>query len=168
MVIAPKNFRDSEYFVTKNVLEAAEHEVLTASKTAGEAVGFEGQIANVEYRLSQIEVEPYQAVVFIGGEGMNELVNDEEMVREAKKFYELGKVTAAICVASAILANAEILRGKKATSWAGVKDLLTQKGALYVDQEVVQDGKVITAIGPGAAKAFGEKIVEVLKSSSEV
>ncbi len=162
MVVAPKNFRDTEYFVTRKVLEEADHVVETASKVTGEIIGFEGRILNPDHRLVDVEPEGYDAIVYIGGQGMNEYLSDEEFTRQAKRFFELGKLTTAICIAPAVLANAGILQGKKATSWSGVKDLLVSKGAIYTGSDVEMDGNIITAIGPAASEAFGLKICEYL------
>jgi protease I len=166
MVVAPKNFRDTEYFVTKRMLEEANHVVETASKVTGEITGFEGRILNPDHRLVDIDPEEYDAIIYIGGQGMNEYLSDEEFTRQAKRFFELKKLVAAICIAPAVLANAGILQGKKVTSWDGVKDLLISKGVIYTGSDVEIDSNVITAIGPAASEAFGLKICEYLTKIS--
>ncbi|MDD5086856.1 MAG: DJ-1/PfpI family protein, partial [Candidatus Nanoarchaeia archaeon] len=77
-------------------------------------------------------------------------------------FYESGKITAAICIAPVILANAGVLDGKKATVFPSGKDDIMVRGADYTGEQVTQDGKVITANGPAAARSFGEAIVKEL------
>lgn len=166
MVVAPKNFRDTEYFVTRRVLEEADHIVETASKVTGEITGFEGHVLNPDHRLVDVEPEGYDAIVYIGGQGMNEYLSDEEFTRQAKRFFELKKLVAAICIAPAVLANAGILQGKKATSWIGVKDLLVSKGAIHTDRDVEMDSNIITATRPAASEAFGLKICEYFTKAS--
>lgn len=166
MVVAPKNYREKEYLVTRRVLEEANHFVETASKVTGEIIGFEGHILNPDHKIVDVEPEGFDAIVFIGGQGMNEYLADEEFTHQAKRFFELGKLTTAICIAPAVLANAGILNGKKATSWSGVKDLLVSKGAIYTGAEVEMDGNIITAIGPDASEEFGLKICECLKEAA--
>lgn len=94
---------------------------------------------------------------------MAQITSDESLQLLAKKFYEAGKLTAAICVAPAILAKAGVLSGKKATSWSGAVDDLKNGGAIYVNEQVVRDGQLITADGPSAAASFAKKIIEVLQ-----
>jgi len=65
------------------------------------------------------------------------------------------------------LAKAGTLEGKKAAVWSSPLDksavkILKENGADYQKDSLVVDGKIITANGPGAAKEFGQKIVEGL------
>ena len=69
---------------------------------------------------------------------------------------------AAICIAPSILANAGLLEGKKVTSYSSEASNIKSKGANYTSRPVEQDGKIITADGPGSAKAFGKAIAEAL------
>jgi len=106
-------------------------------------------------------------VVFVGGPGATEYVDDAQAHKVAQDAVAQDKVLAAICIAPEILAKAGVLKEKKATVWSSVADrgpikVLEDGGAEYVDQNVVQDGKMITANGPAAAKDFGKTIVEVL------
>lgn len=163
MVIAPKDFRDAEYTEPREVIEASGVGVKIASIQGGIAIGAEGTKVQIDLTVSQANVEDYDAVVFIGGPGMVEIISDDSLQVLAKKFYDAGKLTAAICVAPAILAKQGILSDKKATAWSGVKGDLEAGGADYTGGAVAVDGKIITASGPAAAREFGEKIVEALK-----
>ena len=88
----------------------------------------------------------------------------EQLKREVKQ----NKVLAAICISPIILTKAGVLKGKKATVWSSPLDkswikVLQESGqAIYQEEDVVVDGKIITANGPAAAGRFGQAIVEVL------
>ncbi len=163
MVIAPKDFRDSEYIEPRSVIENSGAEVKVASIQSGVAIGAEGTKAQIDLTVSEVNIEDFDAVVFVGGPGMAQIIGDESLQVLAKKFYGAGKLTTAICVAPAILAKAGILSGKQATAWSGVKEDLENSGAVYTGEAVTVDGKIITGNGPVAAREFGEKIVEKLK-----
>jgi protease I len=62
------------------------------------------------------------------------------------------------------LANAGVLKGKTATSFPSSLQILKAKGAVLSDENVVVDSNIVTAIGPEAAKTFGETLVAVLAS----
>ena len=81
----------------------------------------------------------------------------------AQKFYNAGKITAAICIAPVILANAGLLNGKKATSFPSEENALEDKGAAFTGNPVEADGLIVTAEGPKAARDFGKKIAQLLK-----
>jgi protease I len=102
----------------------------------------------------------YDAIVFVGGGGASEYFHSPVAHALARNFYSHGKVTSAICIAPAILANAGLLKEKKATSFPSSEETLKSRGAVFTMDDVVVDGKIITGVGPEAAKRFGEKLVE--------
>jgi protease I len=167
MVVAFKNFKDEEYFVTKEVLEKAGYLIDTTSSQKGIAVGTEGGDAIINLLPSQIYPKDYEAIVFVGGDGMAKELDNQDFQNLAHEFVDNHKVVAAICVAPSLLAKAGVLEGKKATVWSSILDksgikVLEANGAIYDKGPVVIDGKIITANGPAAAQSFGEKIVEIL------
>lgn len=162
MIIAPENFRDEELFDTKSVLEAAGAAVTIASKGVSEAKGALGGKASVDKDIEDVNVADYDAVVFVGGPGAAVYFDDETVLSIAKASAEQGKVTAAICIAPSILANAGVLDGRKATCFSSEKGNLEEKGADYTGDDVTVDGLIITANGPRAAKKFGQEIAKAL------
>lgn len=166
MIIAFRDFRDPEYFIPKEILEKAGVEIKTASNKMGKAIGAEGGDVEVDLLVSEINVSDFDAIIFVGGPGCLEALDNENSYRVAREAVEKDKVLAAICISPVILAKAGILNGKKATCWTdplGTQaKILKEKGAIYEKEAVVVDGKIITANGPGAAQKFGEKILESL------
>jgi protease I len=96
------------------------------------------------------------AIIFIGGPGMIDLINNSIFVDLAKEFYNANKIVAGICVGVGVLANAGILKGISSTSWSGITQLLLRKGAIVVAKPVVWSDKIITAEGPQAVQEFEE------------
>ncbi|HOK35530.1 MAG TPA: DJ-1/PfpI family protein [Candidatus Pacearchaeota archaeon] len=168
MVIAFKNFKDEEYFVPKEILEKGGVEVKTASTKLGTAFGVEGGEANVDFLISEKKlVDKFDAIIFVGGPGCLEDLDNENSYLLAKEAVAKNKLLAAICISPVILAKAGVLRDKKATVWTSPFDkssikILEENGAEFIDQKVVRDGKIITANGPVAAEEFGRKILENL------
>ncbi len=161
MIIAPENFRDEELLEPKSVLEGYGAKVDIAS-TVEEAKGMLGATAKVDVNLSDVSVDEYDAIVFVGGSGSSIYFNDEKAISIAREAYDKGKITAAICIAPSTLANAGILEGKKATSYSSESSNLKEKGAVYTGTSVEKDGKIITADGPSSAREFGEAIASSL------
>ncbi|MCD6422169.1 DJ-1/PfpI family protein [bacterium] len=164
-VIAPENFRDEEYFEPKEVLEEGGFAVETASLKTGEIVGAGGETVEATLLVKEVNPQEYEAVVFVGGPGMVELVDNPEFISLAKKFKEAGKIVGAICVAPAILANAGLLKGISATCWEGANETLLRGGANLVNKPVVWAGKIVTANGPASAREFGETLLRALKEA---
>ena len=167
MIIAFKDFQDQEYFDTREVLENQGAEITTFSSEAGKAVGKYGGEVEVEKILKELKVEDFVAVVFVGGPGAVDYIEDLKCHQVAKDAVSQNKVLGAICIAPAILAKAGVLQQKKATVWTSPLDksaakILKENGADYQDEDVVVDGKIVTANGPAAAKKFGEAIAASL------
>ncbi|HYY16341.1 MAG TPA: DJ-1/PfpI family protein, partial [Gammaproteobacteria bacterium] len=69
---------------------------------------------------------------------------------------------AAICAAPKVLGHADLLRGRKATSYPGVLDTMGLTEVTLSNEAVVKDGKVITSRGPGTAMDFALSLIEIL------
>ena len=162
MIIAPRNFRDEELFHTKEELERLGNSITIASKSKETAIGMLGGTVTPDLTLDEVNVDDYDAVVFVGGTGSSIYFNDSRAHEIARSANEKGKIVAAICIAPSTLANAGILSGKRVTSYPSEENNLRSKGAVYTGSRVEKDGNIITADGPGSAREFGRRIAESL------
>ncbi len=162
MVIAPDNFRDEEFFETRDVLKDAGIEVTVVNSTGQPSKSMFGRIVTPDKNFYEIDSKDFDAIVFVGGTGAAAYFDNKRAITLAKEFYESGKLVAAICIAPTILVNAGILDGKKATAFPSEREKINAVGT-YTGNNVEVDGKIITASGPQAAREFGRKIVDALK-----
>lgn len=165
MVVAPQQFRDEELLMPKKILEENGAQVVVACKGVKEALGMMEAKVAVDLDIGEIKVEDFNGIVFIGGNGARIYFNDLLALNIAKKAANHGKIIGAICIAPSILANAGILTGVRCTTFPTEKNNLKKHGAAVLNNSVVKDGKIITANGPEAAMAFGQKLVEALTFS---
>lgn len=163
MVIAPRDFRDEEYYHPKQVFENKGFAVTTVS-TEREAISKFGARQKTDWKTHEVKPEDYDAIVFVGGPGAEVYFNDKTALNLAKSFFSAGKATTAICIAPSVLANSGILKGKRATCFESEAENLRAKGAEYTGEPVTVDGNVVTANGPRAAKDFGEAVAKLLLS----
>lgn len=167
MVIAFRDFKDEEYFIPKEILEKRGIEIKTVSTKLGTAIGVEGGETKVDYLLKEADINNFDALIFAGGPGCLKDLDNENSYRLVKEVVVQNKLLAAICISPVILAKAGVLKEKIATVWTSPFDksaikILEENGAKFVNENVVQDGRIITANGPTAAKEFGEKILKNL------
>lgn len=162
MVIAHDNFRDEELFKTKDVLESKGIKVTVASSALGLARGMLGGTIKPDILINKIDVDGYDAIVFVGGIGASEYWNSPIAHEVIKEAIEKQKVVAAICIAPVTLAKAGILKGKRVTSWPSEANKLRTEGAIYTGRDVEVDGLIVTAAGPSAAREFGGAILKAL------
>ena len=107
--------------------------------------------------LSQCDV-----VVVPGGPGIKEAVKNQQLLKEIKEAYESGKLVCSVCTGAFILAEAGILRGKRATSYHTEVEKLSKYGAIPIKERVVVEGNVITGAGVAASLDVGLRIVETI------
>jgi protease I len=164
MVIAPKEFKDNELFEPKTIFEIFGAKVTVASTTIDTVVGMDGYKFKPELNLADVKIEDYDAIVISGGNGAQELFDNQDLHKMAREFYNQKKLVAAMCISPAILAKAGLLKGIKATTypWDVPVNILKDNGAIYVDQVVCVSGNIITGRDPNAAKEFGLAISKAL------
>jgi protease I len=169
MVIAPEEFRDEELSEPKDILSRRGANVTVASTAAGQARGMLGATVTPDATIDKVQASDYHAIVVVGGMGSPQhLWNNDKLKALLKQAHESGKVVAGICLSGAVLANAGVLSGKKATVWACDESLQALKDgkAIYTKQPVVAEGNIITAEGPDAASEFGNAIATALEKAA--
>ncbi|GHT36492.1 DJ-1 family protein [Endomicrobiia bacterium] len=161
-ITAPEVFRDEEYYKPKKVFENAGIEVITASTKTGELTGRFGFKTTSDLLIDSINANDFDAIVYIGGGGTSVFFNNPYALKLANDFFKQSKPTTAICIASVILANAGILKDKKATVFIDGKEALIKNGAVYTGADIEIDGNIITANGPEVAEKFGKIVLKAL------
>ncbi|MGH7127143.1 MAG: DJ-1/PfpI family protein [Planctomycetaceae bacterium] len=93
------------------------------------------------------DVDPreYAGLFLSGGRAPEYLRYDEDLLRVTRHFFETNKPVASVCHGIEILAAADCLRGRTATSVAKCALDATQAGGKYVDEPCVVDGNLVTA-----------------------
>ncbi|MGQ9513138.1 DJ-1/PfpI/YhbO family deglycase/protease [Thermodesulfitimonas sp.] len=166
LVIAPRNFRDEEFFVPRRLFQEQGVQVTVASSKQEMATGMRGGTVTPDTTFAGVDPATYDAIVIAGGTGSREyLWDNSELRRIVQQAFREKKVVAAICLSPVVLARAGCLTGKEATVWpdpAAVQELSTA-GAKYVDRSVVVAGNVVTAKDPQSAEAFAQAVAELLR-----
>lgn len=165
MIIASRDFRDEEYLKPKEILSKSCAGIVTVSSSLNISVGMLGAKVKPDILLSDLKVDDFDAVIFIGGSGSSEYWNDKTAHKIAQDAVSKNKLIAAICIAPQTLANAGILKGKKVAAFPSIKTQLMQKSAIYSSKPVEVDGRIITGSGPESANDFGETIKRELMKS---
>ncbi len=166
-VIAFKNFRDEEYFIPQTVFKKEGFRTKTASIKKGVAFGLFGGEVEVDLIIDEVKVKDFDAIVFVGGPGTLEYLDNESSYRIAREAKRDNLLLGSISIAPIVLANAGVLRGVKATVWTSQMDkkaisVLREEEVLYQNRDVVCDGKIITASSPDAAEKFAKEVIKTL------
>ena len=122
-----------------------------------------GDTKKVDAVVSSADPDVYGALVLPGGVINGDFVRaDADAVAFVTSFFDAGKPVAAICHAPWVLVEADVVRGRRMTSWPSLQTDLRNAGATWVDEEVVVDGNLITSRNPDDLPAFCEKLVDAL------
>ena len=118
---------------------------------------------DVDEEVADAKVASYDGLVLPGGVANPDALRmDDDAVAFVKEFVESGKPVAAICHAPWTRVEADVVRGKRLTSWPSLQTDLRNAGADWVDEEVVVDGNLVTSRNPGDLPAFNEKLVSLI------
>ena len=161
-IIASENFHEEELFETKRVLDVAGVETVIASTRLGVLKGMLGSVAEAKILVSQIRVEDYDAIIFVGGVGAVEYFDNKIALEAAREAQRTRKVIGAISNAPVILANAGVLMGAKATGFLNEQVRIQEGGAIFTGVPVERDRGIVTANDPRAAGQFGKAIADTL------
>ncbi len=166
MIISRNKFCDEEYVSSRQTLEKFGIKCEVASSTLCPAIGLDGTIVFPDYQIRNLDSQVYDAFLLVGGVGCREYWHDKFVHTLLNNAYSSGKLVCAICLAPVILANAGLLKGKRATAHPSAIDYLKFKGVKYSTGPVELERNIITANGPEATEKFADKINYLLESKT--
>jgi protease I len=132
---------------------------------AGEVQAFQHLDKSATYRvdetLADADPDSYDALVLPGGvANPDQLRTDERAVRFVRRIFSAGKPVGVICHGPWTLVEADLVRGRKLTSWPSLQTDIRNAGGNWVDEEVVVDQGLVSSRKPDDLPAFCAKIVE--------
>lgn len=115
----------------------------------------------VDKSLAEARAQDYDGVVLPGGvANPDQLRTDERAVRFLKQVFASGKPVGVICHGPWTLVEADLVRGRKLTSWPSLQTDIRNAGGEWVDEEVVVDQGLVSSRKPDDLPTFCAKIVE--------
>lgn len=175
-VLATEGFEEVELTEPVEALRAAGAQVDVITPEAGIHAGQVkawggtdwGKKVNVDVKLEEADASLYDGLHLPGG-----VMNPDKLrmipaaVAFVKSFFAAQKPVSAICHASWILIEADVVEGRTLTSWPSLRTDLLNAGAHWVDKEVVVDGNLTTSRKPEDIAAFNKQIVETFSKAPQ-
>lgn len=167
-ILVAHGFEKSELESPKRALEDAGAEVHVISPERGTVRSWYKGDWNekwpVDVRLADANPGDYDALVLPGGVmNPDKLRQIPEAVGFVRAFFETDKPVAAICHGQVTLVEAGVAKGRKMTSYKAIRTDLENAGALWVNEQVVVDGKLITSRHPGDLDAFNRELIKAVE-----
>lgn len=155
-------FEEIEALATVDAMRRAGMKIVEVSVTDTKHVtGATGQTVVADSLLTDIDPTDAEWIIIPGGQpGADNLHSSQKVNEIIKNQYERGGKIAAICAGPAVVvAPTGILKGKKATCYPGLGNMIESEGGTYVKEPVVIDGNIITSEGPGTTLMFAKAII---------
>lgn len=160
LIIATDGYEDSELLEPRRILEGRGAEVTLASLEKGEIKGDQEASAEVDLTIDQVDEADYDLLVLPGGtKNPDKLRMDERVVATIRAFADSGKPVGAICHGPWLLIEADVVRGRKVTSWPSIRTDLRNAGGEVVDEAAVTDGNIVTSRKPEDIPVFTEALI---------
>lgn len=171
-VLAADGFEKVELTVPVAALRAAGAHVDIVSLRHGRIRGVNlhepaSRVA-VDHTIGEVSEADYDALFVPGGFISPDLLRQSAAARQfVREFNSTGKPIATLCHGPWVLSSAGLTKGRRMTSWPGVRDDLVNAGAIWVDQDVVRDGNWLTCRGPQDMAAFVKALVAFFAGDAE-
>jgi protease I len=166
-VLVAKDFEDTELAYPVDKLREVGHVVEVLGAHAHEILEGKKHQERVQTDAAFRDRDPasYDAIVIPGGHSPDHLRMDADAVKFLREFARTGRPIAAICHGPQLLIEADLVKGKRMTSWPSVRKDLENAGALWIDREVAVEGNLITSRNPGDVPAFTREILQQLATA---
>jgi protease I len=149
LLLAADDFEDAELLYPLYRLREEEMAVTVAGLDDHPVTGKKGHgPVPVDATVGQVSADRFDALVIPGGYAPDKLRRSEVVLDLVRAFDAAGKPIAFICHAGWVPISAKILKGRRATSVAAIRDDMVNAGADWVDQAAVVDGNLISARTP--------------------
>lgn len=164
-ILAEEDFEDSELIEPmKAMKEAGAHVVVVSSGSKNIYKGKKRTASgSVDTTADRVKADDFAAITVPGGYAPDKMRLHQPMMDLVKRAYDLGKVVAAVCHGPQFLISADIVRGRRLTSWASVAVDVKNAGAIWVDEPMVQDDNLIKSRKPADLPRFNAAIIEALQ-----
>lgn len=164
-ILVEDGFEQIEMTSPKQALEAAGAQTKIVSPKPNQVKGRQhtewGDSFRVDIPIERANAEEFDALLLPGGVmNPDKLRTNQQAVQFVRAFFDQNKPVASICHGPWTLIEADVVRGRKLTSYPSIQTDLKNAGANWVDQEVVVDQGLVTSRTPDDLPAFNRKLIE--------
>jgi protease I len=173
LIVATDGFEEWELFGPRQILQEQGAEVVLASlkRDPIQATIHDdpGKTIRPDLTIDEVNPDDFDALILPGGvRNPDQLRLHGNVIGLIRRFAEQGKPVAAICHGPWLLVEADLVRGRTATSWPSIRTDLRNAGAKVVDEAVVTDGNIVTSRKPDDVEAFTNAVIALLEDAPEV
>ena len=173
LIVATDGFEEWELFGPREILQKRGAEVVLASPKRDPIQATihddPGKTIRPDLTVDEALADDFDALILPGGvRNPDHLRMNVKAIQLIKDFAAQGKPIGAICHGPWLLVEADLLRGRTATSWPSIRTDLRNAGAKVIDEAAVTDGNIVTSRNPDDVEAFTNALIDLIESAPEV
>ena len=173
LIVATDGFEEAELFGPRRILQQRGAEVVLASlkRDPIQATVHDdpGKTIRPDITIDEVLADDFDALILPGGvRNPDQLRLHSNVIDLIKDFDRQGKPIGAICHAPWLLVEADLLRGRTATSWPSIRTDLRNAGANVVNEAAVTDGNIVTSRKPEDVEPFTDAVIDLIEDRPEV
>ena len=173
LIVATNGFEEWELFGPRQILQQRGAEVVLASLTRDPIQATihdePGKTIRPDLTIDEANADDFDALILPGGvRNPDTLRLHGNVIALIRRFAEQGKPIAAICHGPWLLVEADLVRGRTATSWPSIRTDLRNAGAHVVDEAAVTDGTIVTSRKPDDVEAFTNALIDLIENEPAV
>ena len=135
---------------------------LRSGKIRGMNLHMPAELIPVDWTVDEVTGRDYDGLLIPGGFMNPDALRQSSDARDFVRAFDLlGKPIATLCHGPWVLASSGLLRDRAVTSWPGIRDDMVNAGAIWLDQEVVRDGNLVTSRGPQDIMPFVREMIQL-------
>jgi protease I len=125
-------------------------------------------LVRVDRKVDDTLAADYDGLLIPGGYIAPDLLRQSAPARDFVRGIDAaGKPIAAMSHAALVLVSCGMAAGRTLTSWPGVRDDLVNAGAVWLNQDTVRDGRLLTSRTPQDVAAFVGALIPFLAGEAE-
>src|SRR6476469_3958136 len=173
LIVATDGFEEWELFGPREILTKRGAEVVLASPKLDpiQATVHDdpGKTIRPDLTIEQASADDFDALILPGGvRNPDQLRTHPDVIALIQAFHRQGKPVAAICHGPWLLVEADLVRGRKVTSWPSIRTDLRNAGGNVVDEAAVTDGNIVTSRNPQDVEAFTNALIDLIENQPEI
>src|SRR3569623_182097 len=173
LIVATDGFEEWELFGPRQNLQQRGADVVLASlkRDPIQATVHDdpGKTIRPDLTIDEASPDDFDALILPGGvRTPDQLRLHGNVIALVRRFAEQGKPVGAICHGPWLLVEADLVRGRTATSWPSIRTDLRNAGAKVVDQAAVTDGNIVTSRTPADVAAFTNAVIDLIEDQPAV
>jgi protease I len=169
-ILVADMFEQVELTEPRKALQQSGAQTVIVSPKEGEVQGGnhhdKGDRFHVDLPLERADPHEFDALLLPGGvANPDQLRMNKKAVQFVKAFFDGGKPVAAICHALWTLVEADVVRGRRLTSWPSLQTDIRNAGGNWVDEPNVTDQNLTTSRKPDDLPKFNEAMLRLFEES---